>query len=618
MGAANVPVIQLEWQTMRYGIDKVTNLFFSFRSTYMKVRISIVVLLVALIGVFSTTVMAQDVAREDTVIFDIDGAEGSIANFDNFNNMLPDNRGNAGMGQAVREPLFILNYETGEIQPWLAESFVPNDEQTVWTLNLREGAKWADGEAFDADDVVFTIELRLNDETQALGGAADMQQWVESVEKIDDYTVEFTLSSPNPRFQLDYFSVRIGGSPYMLPEHVWNDKDPFTFKDYDPEQGWPLGTGPYTLTSASETEFVYDRNDDWWGAETGVFKLPEPLRLIWVVTGNDQIRSTLAVDNELDSVMDVTRGAYEAMADQNENIIAWETDLPYVWLDPCPRRISLNHTVAPWDDPEMRQMLNMVLDREQIVEIAYEGVTIPSRTFFVEYGGMFPFIDAIEEAGYANSPTADLEGAEAILVAKGYERNGDGLWELDGEVLGLEIQAHEGFIEKRRVTNNFVDQLQRFGIDGSAAIIAGATWNENKAFGNFEATTDWDACGSINEPWASMNRYSTDWWTPIGERAVGGHTISRWQSENSERYSEIVREIGVMPLGDPAIVDMVVEAYGLWYEELVDLATVQATKLIPFNTTYWTNWPTAENNYVHPPTWWQTTHQLLQNITKAS
>lgn len=583
----------------------------------MKFRTLLIVMLVGLFSVISFTAAAQDVAREDTVIFDIDGQTGPIANFDQFNRMLPSSRANSGMSQAVREPLFILNYETGEIQPWLAESFTPNDEQTVWTLGLREGAEWSDGEAFNADDVVFTVELWLGDETQSLSGAANMQQWVESVEKVDDYTVVFNLKKPNPRFQLDYFSVRIGSDPYILPEHVWNDKDPFTFKDFDPEQSWPLGTGPYTITSASETEFVWDRNDDWWGAKTGVFKLPEPLRLIWVVTGNDQIRSTLAVDNELDSIMDVTRGAFEAMQAQNPNIVSWFSNVPYVWLDPCPRRISLNHTIAPWDDPDMRRMLNMVMDRQEIIDIAYEGVTIPSRTFFVEYGGMFPYIDAIEDAGYANSSTSDLEGAAAILEEKGYSKNADGLYEKDGEVLGLEVQASEGFIEKRRVTNNFVDQLQRFGIDGSASIVAGSTWGENRDFGNFEATTDWEACGSINEPWATMNRYSTNWWTPIGERPPGGHTISRWRSENSERYSEIVEQIGVMPLADPAIVDMVVEAYGLWYEEMPDMATVQATKLIPFNTTYWTNWPTAENNYVHPPTWWQTTHQLLQNITKA-
>lgn len=583
----------------------------------MKIKVLVLALLVGVLTAIGVTSIAQDVAREDTVIFDIDGPAGAVAAFDNFNWMLPDNRRPYGYHQAVSEPLFILNYETGEIMPWLAESMVVNDTLDGWTLNLREGAEWADGEPFNADDVVFTIELLLNDDTVSLNNAGNVQTWVESVEKVDDYTVEFTLTAANPRFQLDFFSVRIWGGINMLPEHVWADKDPFTFKNFDLEAGYPLGTGPYILTSANETEWVYDLNPDWWGAKTGVFKLPEPQRAIWTVTGNDQIRTTLAVSNELDSIMDITLGAFEAMQAQNENIFAWEDGMPFVWLDPCPRQMSLQTQTPPWDDPEMRWMLNNVIDREEIIEIAYEGVTIPSRTLYVEYGGMFPFIDAIEEAGMAFSTSADLEAAEATLMEKGYERGGDGLWQKDGEVLSLEIQVHEGFVEKRRITADLVEQFQRFGINASAGIIAGATWEDNKAFGNYEATTDWDACGSINEPWASLDRYTARWWTPVGERASGNNNHVRWDGPNNEAFSAIVEEIGSLPLGDPAIVDMVVEAYGYLYEDLPFIPLNQATKLVPFNNTYWEGWPTAENNFNHPATWWQSTHQVFQEITKA-
>src|SRR5215204_5813416 len=124
-----------------------------------KFKVSLVLMLVLIVGLFTSAVMAQDVAREDTVIFDIDGAVGTIATFDNFNWMIPGGQRNQGYHQSVSEPLFILNYETGQIEPWLAESFVSNDTLDVWTLNLREGAHWSDGEAFNADDVVFTINL---------------------------------------------------------------------------------------------------------------------------------------------------------------------------------------------------------------------------------------------------------------------------------------------------------------------------------------------------------------------------------------------------------------------------------------------------------------------------
>ncbi len=91
-----------------------------------------------------------------------------------------------------------------------------------------------------------------------------MQQWIKSVKKQDKHTVVFTLTEPNPRFQLDYFSVKIYGGVVIIPEHVWKGQDPYTFKFYDKEKGWPLGSGAYTLKSASETEFIYDRDDNWW------------------------------------------------------------------------------------------------------------------------------------------------------------------------------------------------------------------------------------------------------------------------------------------------------------------------------------------------------------------
>ncbi len=584
----------------------------------MKARIILFALLVVMLAAFSFTAYAQDVAREDTVIFDIDGPAGAVANFDQMNWMLPDSRRPYGLHQAVTEPLFILNYETGEIMPWLAESMESNESLDVWTLNLREGAEWADGEAFNADDVVFTIELLLNDETSSLTNAGQVQTWIESVEKVDDLTVVFNLTQPNPRFQLDLFSVRIWGGINMMPEHVWKDVDPFTFKNFDIEKGYPLGTGPYVLTSANETSWVYDRNDDWWGAKTGVFKLPEPQRAIWVVTGNDQIRTTMAVANELDSIMDITLGAFEAMQAQNDSIFAWEEGMPFVWLDPCPRQLSLQTQVAPWDNPDMRWAINHAIDRDEIIAIAYEGVTIPSRTMYVEYGAMFPFIDAIEEAGMAFSTSADLEAAAALLEENGYSRNDDGRWvDGDGEALSLAIQVHEGFVEKRRITTNLVEQLQRFGIDASAAVIAGATWNDNKRFGNYEATTDWDACGSINEPWASLQRYTSKWWVPVGEPNSGGHNHVRWDGMNNEAYSEIVEAIGTLPLGHPDVLEMVVEAYRYFYEDLPFIPLNQATKLVPFNSTYWEGWPTAENNWNHPATWWQSTHQFFQEITKA-
>ena len=67
-------------------------------------------------------------------------------------------------------------------------------------------------------------------------------------------------------------------------------KDPFTFTFYDKTKGWPIGTGAYKLSTASETEFIYDRDDNWWGAESGWKPLPGPEQLMWVVTNTEETK----------------------------------------------------------------------------------------------------------------------------------------------------------------------------------------------------------------------------------------------------------------------------------------------------------------------------------------
>ena len=575
----------------------------------MSKHLRLLLVFALILGAMAMTVSSQDVPREDTVIFDIDGA--SVGSPFNYNWFIPTTPRNQGMHQSVWEPLFILNYETGEIQPWLGESMTPNETLDVWTLTLYDGIMWQDGEAFNADDVVWTINF-LKDNA-GYNGYGEIQPWVESVEKIDDLTVQFNLLNPNPRFLLDTFSVRIWGSVLIMPEHVFSqveDMDTFTF--YDEEQGWPFGTGPYTLTNNSETEWIYDRYDAYWG--TDVHGLPEPLRLEFIITGAEESKALLMADSQLDSAMDMSLGALEAILAQNPNVVAWFSDLPFAWPDPCPRQLSVNHTVEPWGDPNMRQALSLIIDRNQVVDIAYEGTTIPSRTFFVDYGGLAPILDAVPQI----SPEADIAAAQALIEAAGYTLNSDGFYEMDGEVLSLNIQANEDFIEKRRIANVIVEQFREAGVDASASVVAGPTWGTNKSTGNFEGIMDWDFCASVNEPWASFDQFNVRWLTDIGEETPSrNRNIMRWSGEAAEEYSAIVDQIGQLPLDDPQVVELAIEAYNIMMAEMPAIPITQAKKIVPFDTTYWVGWPTAEDNYNHPAAWWNSTHQIIHNLTKA-
>lgn len=553
--------------------------------------------------------------RSKTLIMDIDG--GRLQDPEGvWNPYVPGNRRDQGFHQVCLEPLFILNYQTGEFMPWLGESFTANETLDQWTLKLREGVTWQDGAPFTADDVVFTIQT-LIDNAPELGDSAAMKNWVKSVEKVDDLTVLFTLNNPNPRFQLDYFSVKIWGSINIMPKHIWEGQDPLTFKNFDLAAGLPMCTGPYKLASTSPTEVVWKRDDNWWGAKTGLYKLPEPETIIWTWAGPPETRAALMANSQLDSLMDITLGALQALQAQNPNVITWFSEPPFAWVpDPCSRTFELNNAVEPWNDPEMRWALNYLIDRDKIVEIAYENTTLKSRHFFPAYPPLDALVDNAIAAGAWDLDklwTHDPAKAAEIFEAKGYTKNNNGYWEKDGKELSLDITTHEAFIEKQRIAQVLVEDFQAAGINASTRNEAGSTWDENWRNGNFEARMGWQTCGSVNEPWASLEQFNVKWLMPIGERA--DYDAWRWSGPKAEEFGKLVDEIGTLPLGDPKIQDLFNQAMTIYMEELPVIPVTQAKKIIPFDTTYWTGWPTFDNQYIHPPTWWQHFHVILQNLT---
>ena len=561
------------------------------------------------LALVASVALAQDVAREDTVIFDLDR---TIQDPENFNWMTPGTKRMHGAHQTMWEPLFILNYGTGELDPWLATGFEQNEDSTEFTISLRQGVEWSDGEVFDADDVVFTVEMALDNEEISSSEAASVRSQVASVEKVDDLTVRFTLNAPNPRFIVENFGVRIFGSFLIMPEHIWSGEDAATFA-FNP----PIGTGPYTFTSAAANRAIWDRNDDWWGAKTGFMDLPAPQRVIFLESGGEESRAQLMASNQLDAAQNVTIGTFEAIQAQNPNVIAWYADYPYAAADPCARQLEINTTVAPWDSANMRKAVAHIIDRSQIVNVAYEGTTTASQTMFAQYGSMEPFIDAVVAAGYGLPATADVEAGQALIEGEGWSREGD-YYTKDGETLSVDIHVNSASTEYTRTIDVIVEQFQRAGIDARAVPVEnGVFWGEVLPFGAYEMSYSWLSCGSVNEPWASMGRYTVADVVPVGERSPGFNNTARWDGEAAEAYSAIMGDIAGRQLGDEEIPGLVAEAYAHLDAEMPFIPLVQAAKLLPMNTTYWTGWPTAENYYNHPFFWWNHTHQIIHNLEPA-
>ncbi|MEM1399149.1 MAG: ABC transporter substrate-binding protein, partial [Pseudomonadota bacterium] len=339
--------------------------------------------------------------------------------------------------------------------------------------------------------------------------------------------------------------------------------------------------------------------------------------VIFLESGGEESRAQLMASNQLDAAQNVTIGTFEAIQAQNPNVIAWHADYPYAAADPCARQLEINTTIAPWDDPNMRKAVSHIIDRNQIVNVAYEGTTTPSQTMFAQFGSMAPYIDAVVEAGYALPATADAAGGQALIEAAGWAKDGD-YYAKDGETLSVDIHVNSASTEYTRTIDVVVEQLQRAGIDAkSVPVENGVFWGEVLPFGAYEMSYSWLSCGSVNEPWASMGRYTVKDVVPVGERSPGFNNTSRWDSDAAASYSAIMDDIAARPLGDDAIPGLVAEAYAYLDAEMPFIPLVQAAKLLPMNQTYWTGWPSEENYYNHPFFWWNNTHQIIHNLTPA-
>ena len=550
------------------------------------------------------------VARKDMLVIP---SSVNIPAPDIWNPYIPGTFILQGMNQNLMEPLFMLNYETGKIDGWLAESFTYNDDLSEWTVKLRKGTEWSDGKPLTSEDVVFTINM-LKQYAPQLNWSGAVKQWVKSVEAVDDRTIKFTLTGPNPRFVLENLAGTTSQAIVPLPKHIWEGKDPITFRNpYDAKTGAPIFSGPYVVKSFSSTQFDYKRNDNWWGAKTGAFKLPAPLeiRRPWIADAATHNQMLVANDVDLGPGAGATPSQLKALQAQNPKLLSYTDKPPIGWIDPCPRMLTVNTTVKPWDKKEMRWALSYAMNRQQIVDVVNEGAGATSSFIFPDYAAMKPYQDALKDI-IAPIGEFNLDKSRKLIEGQGYKLDAGTKKYVgpDGKTLSLNVVAPPFMEPWARLV---VQQLNAAGIDAALRIIEWGIFRDQTGRGQFEAATDWDGCGSVVEPWFGMQRFHKKWVNPVGtagtEYVDNTNNAGRWVND---KYSALIDQMGSLPVGDPKVVDLMKQAVTIWADELPDIPLVQTPAFMLWNTTYWTNWPTADNNYIQPPGHWE--HFLRQLV----
>ncbi|OUC09501.1 hypothetical protein RY27_02480, partial [Litorilinea aerophila] len=128
-----------------------------------------------------------------------------------------------GMWRLRHETLLRWSADSTYVTPNVAESWEVNEDGTEFTIHLREGMRWSDGEPFTADDMLYWYEVQLNpDLTPVKNVRMSLGDEFGKMEKVDDYTVKISFSKSYGLFELQMASEF---EPY-LPKHYMQQFDP--------------------------------------------------------------------------------------------------------------------------------------------------------------------------------------------------------------------------------------------------------------------------------------------------------------------------------------------------------------------------------------------------------
>ncbi|MEG2208830.1 MAG: ABC transporter substrate-binding protein [Clostridia bacterium] len=546
----------------------------------------------------------------------------------------------------------------GEVAEGMPES---NADFTEHIVKIRKGIKWSDGVDLTANDVVFTFNMIMTNE--GINQCTYYNSVFASVEKVDDYTVKIVTKESFPRLAMRFGVTIWGNDLRIVPEHIYSKVEDVTvFKD-----SAPVVAGPYTVNSYDELGkwILYERREDWQNSTVGVVtgKMPQAKYILFKALGDDTTRQMSMISNQVDIMCEVTPEALSVMTDANDKIACWYKEFPYATSDdPCSKGLSFSMGKgAPYDNADFRWAIALAMNFDEISMNIFDGVgrascfpilTATSAMQELYYKPLLGWLDTFAldlgdgttvnpfDTGYAarmadkltaegyNIPTDEAarvdmfgvgcwkyapEAAEKLLVKAGLEKKDDG-WYFNGAPFSFnmtyladtEAQAGRGVIAA-------YDQLTKFGLKCTLSSESSSTWGTHGATGEFDIAGYWPTGGITKDIYSQISGWDASLIVPVGERGSGQD--SRW---NNARATEIIQEMSKLSPDDEKTYELGLEFMKVAITDMPFIGFHSGVKFVPTNSTYWANYPSAENPYNGPWWWWSCFKYITTEITPVA
>ncbi len=321
----------------------------------------------------------------------------------------------ANLEQLVYSGLFSYDAD-GTLVKRMASEYSITDDGKLYTVTLRQGIQWHDGEEVTADDVFYTVKA-IQDPTYK---SPLRSNWLSvDVAVVDRYTITFSLKKA-------YFGFLENLTLGILPKHIWEKIAPenFLLADYNVA---PIGSGPYRFFDSEK-----DSSGNMLSYELRAFKeyfdgAPFISKIIFHFYPDE---ATLIDAYNRKEVLGINSVMPKGLADLEErkSTRIYEIAIPRIFAV----FFNVTKSVALAND-EVREALAYATDREAIIREVLLGKGQPA------YSAFLPFM-----SGYADDlamPRFDNAKANGILDEKGWKKGDDGVRSKDGAPLEIEIMT---------------------------------------------------------------------------------------------------------------------------------------------------------------------------------
>ncbi|GAA4810566.1 ABC transporter substrate-binding protein [Nocardioides caeni] len=373
---------------------------------------------------------------------------------------------------AIYDVLMRYDQASGEFVPHLAESLTTEDN-TTWTLTLREGVKFSDGTPLDGAAVAGSLGYYMqNVGFNTLLLATNIKSMVPNGNE-----VVFTLNQPWATFPNMLAS---GPGMILAPAAYAKGKEKFT----------PIGAGPFVLDDYKPAEeLVLTANPDYWGGAPNL----EAVRFVWL--GSDDDRLTSLADGTVDiSNIRAPQTVEKARNDGFAGIMIPSGLGTVYWIN--------NRKGYPGEDVRVRQAINYAIDPAVVAERVNGGAGLPGRNI---YSPSAPYYTDVETADY------DLEKAKELLAeakADGYDGKISYMGQSDqaSQTQAVTVQAMleaAGFEVETELLRNIADQTNRIYVTQDYDLVVAAfSVPDEDAYGRMSSlasTNPQNAPGYANE-----------------------------------------------------------------------------------------------------------------------